>query len=172
MSVLKLYELTDSYKQIADMIDESAPDEALQMALKQIGGAIQEKAANIAKLVKSIEFETKAIKEEEERLAKMRLSREKSVVWLKDYLKAGLNAANIKKIEKTIPTGYTVALQKNGRGTLTILDEKKVPAKYITIIPPVPEQRVPNKELIEKDIKAGKTFTWADYEVGEHIRIR
>jgi len=167
---LSLYNLTTSYNQFQELLNNDEIDQdTAKLALDSLEGAIQEKIPNIVKIIKMLEFEAKEIKAEEERLVKMRTSRENNVKWLKDYMKTGMETIKVDKIDPSTPTGYKVALQKNSRGSVIIPDETKVPASHITIIP---EQKVPNKELIEQDLKAGKVFAWATYEVGKHVRIR
>ena len=64
---MKLYELAQNYAQLLEMAEEMESD-ALVDTLEALQGEIEEKAENIAKLVKNLEADAKIIKEEEQRL--------------------------------------------------------------------------------------------------------
>lgn len=165
MSVLKLYDLTDSYKAIADMIDESAPDEALQMALQQIEGAIEEKAEGAAKLIKMLDYDADVYKSEEKRLAERRKVIENKRDSIKEYVKQQMEKVGTDKLK--LPT-VTLALQNNPP-SVQIIDVKAIPAKFLTIIP---EQHVPDKKAILEVFKAGDIVPGAEVTIGKHLRIR
>lgn len=165
MSVLKLYELTDSFKQIAELIDENNPDEALEMALQSIEGAIEEKADGIAKLIKSLDYDADIFKAEEKRLADRRKAIENKRDRIKSYIKEQMEKVGKDKIK--LPT-VTLALQNNPPA-VQIMDDKAIPSKYITIIP---EQYVADKKSILEALKAGEEVPGAEMTQGKHLRIR
>lgn len=165
MSALKLYELTDSFLRIADLIDENQPDEALEMALQQIDVAIEEKAEGIAKLVKMLDYDADVYKAEEKRLADRRRAIENKRDRIKEYLKLQMERVGKDKIKLPMAT---LALQNNPPA-VHITDDKAIPAKYITIIP---EQHVPDKKAILEALRAGNEVPGAEVTQGRHLRLR
>lgn len=97
---MKLYEIANAYIDLCQAIENGEiPDEAIADTLEAVGGELEEKADNICCVLKSIDAEVKAIKEEEQKLAERRKSKEKSYDRLKQYLSDTLISANRKKIE-------------------------------------------------------------------------
>ena len=73
----KLYELTEMYQNIWDLVaDEEVDLDTLETALSQVEDNLETKAESMAKLVKGIDGDVTALKEEENRLAKRRKARE------------------------------------------------------------------------------------------------
>ena len=79
--MVKLYELTDDFKQVQQMIEEG--HEGLEDTLESIELAIEDKLENIARLIKNIEGDIAAFKAEEKRLAERRRTLENEVKNLK-----------------------------------------------------------------------------------------
>ena len=164
--MLKLYELTESYQGIQNLLDADGVDqESLNMALAVIETEIQAKAQNIAVIIKGLESDAEIIKAEEKRLAERRKSSENKATWMKNYLEDELNNAGLDKIKTHT---FTVALQKNPPAVV-INDEKAIPAKYLTVIP---EQYVVDKKAIAEAIKNGQEVPGAELKQGRSIRIR
>ena len=71
---MKLYELTNDYQQLLAMLDEENdfPPEAIADTLESISAEIEDKADNIACMLKSIDAYITAIKAEETHLAERR----------------------------------------------------------------------------------------------------
>ena len=69
----KLYELTELYQNIWELVGDDEVDVGtLESALSQVEDNIESKSESIAKLVKGIDGDIEALKEEEKRLAKRR----------------------------------------------------------------------------------------------------
>ncbi|BAM99086.1 hypothetical protein [Bacillus phage PM1] len=83
---MNLYDLTGQYLTVLNMADE-LEDDTLKDTLDAIKEPMDEKAGNIAGLIKSFESEIEMIKAEEKRLAERRKSRERKIVNLRDMLK-------------------------------------------------------------------------------------
>lgn len=97
---MKLYELANDYVALMQAIDnEELPEECIADTLEAITGEIEVKADNIACMLKNIEAEVKAIKEEEANLATRRKTKEKAYERLKEYLSATLQSLSIDKVE-------------------------------------------------------------------------
>ena len=98
---MKLYELTDEYKALMQMLDDETdiPAEALADTLESITAEIEVKADNIACLLKNLAADITAIKAEEARLAERRKSKQASYDRIKQYLSDELQKADLTKIE-------------------------------------------------------------------------
>ncbi len=93
---MKLYDLAQNYAQLLEMAEEMDSD-AIVDTLSALQDAIEDKAENIAKLVKNLEADAKIIKEEEQRLAERRRAIEAKIERLKSYLQEQLETAGIEK---------------------------------------------------------------------------
>lgn len=155
---MKLYELTESYRNILEIEEDADAKKALDV----IDEAIEEKADSIAKLVRELEVETKAIKSEEERLCSRRKALENKTDWLRNYLEESMVAINKKKFKTDL---FSFSIQKN-RASLKIKDESKVPDEFLII-----EKRI-NKEELKEAVKNGKYLDCAEIVQTESLRIR
>lgn len=155
---MKLYELTESYRNILEIEEDADAKKALDI----IDGAIEEKADSIAKLIRELEVETKAIKSEEDRLSSRRKALENKTKWLKSYLEESMIAIDKKKFKTDL---FSFSIQKN-RASLKIKDESKVPEEFVII-----EKRI-NKEELTKAVKDGNYLDCAELVQTESLRIR
>lgn len=97
---MKLYEIGAAYQQLQEDIENGLiPEEAIADTLECITMALDEKADNIACLIKNLNAEALAIKVEEERLAERRKSKEKEADRMTQYLSDILQQSGIDKIE-------------------------------------------------------------------------
>jgi len=158
---MKLYELARSYAELLDRPEEMESD-ALVDTLESLQDAIEDKAENIAKLVKNLEADAKIIKEEEQRLAERRRSIENKVTRLKEYLQEQLEVAGLQKAKR--PT-ITVAIQNNPP-SVEIADEKLIPSEFM-----IPQYKVDKKSILER-LKNGEMVPGAKLVQGRGVRIR
>lgn len=163
--MFKLYELTEMYQNIWELIgDEEADLDALEIALGQVEDTLEIKAESIAVLVKSIDGEATALKEEESRLAKRRKALENKQTNIKLYLENQLKVMGIDKVKTKL---FTVALQNNPP-SVEVLNEDLIPEQY--------KKSVTTISLIKKDIldalKEGLFVEGAIMKQGKSLRIR
>lgn len=162
---MKLYELTETYNNILNLLeDDDAEVEGLEKALEQLEEDINVKAESIAKLVKNIESDINSIKEEEKRLRSKRISLENKNKSLKDYLYSQLKATGNKKIKTRL---FNVWYQSN-KPSLIVRDENLIPKEYRRI---QEIRTIDNKSILE-DLKNGKEIPGADLKQIESLRIR
>lgn len=97
---MKLYEIANEYQQFMESVEAGLiPEEAIADTLECITMALDEKADNIACLIKNLNAEALAIKAEEERLTERRKSKEKEADRLTQYLSDILLQSGYKTIE-------------------------------------------------------------------------
>jgi predicted nucleic acid-binding Zn-ribbon protein len=98
---LKLYELSQNYvTQLLELAD-SLDQETFQDTLSSLEEAIEDKAENVAKLIKCLDSDCKAIKEEEQRLADRRKALENKISSIKEYLTKSNGGSWIKQSKAT-----------------------------------------------------------------------
>lgn len=162
--MFKLYELTEMYQNISNLIEEDADNETLEKALDEITDSIQIKAENMAKLIKSIEGNINALKDEEKRLQAKRKALENKVVNIKEYLENQLKAMGLKKVQGNL---FTVSIQKNPQ-SVNILNEDLIPEQFKKV---VTTTKIDRKELLAA-LKEGQEIEGAEIKQTESLRIR
>jgi len=162
---VKLYELSNNYLKIADILEQSDSDDEdlARQALDAIEEKIEQKLENIAKLCSNLEAQAEAVKQEEKRLRERRQSLEKKIKRIKDYAQHELEKAEIRKVECELFTVY----KQNNPPSVRIEDESKLPDEYFRSAKP----SVDKKKLL-KDIKSGKEIEGVELYQGESLRIR
>lgn len=159
---MKLYELTEAWAAIQDMIETAdTDDEQILAALENVEGEIEEKADNYAKLIFSMKAEAEAIKTEEKRLAAKRQSLENRAKWLQKNLEEAMIATGKKKF-KTNLFGFSV--QKNAP-SLDDFDESIVPEAYWKVT------RSIDRPALLKAVKDGEV-EGIELKQTESLRIR
>lgn len=159
---MKLYELTTNYNQLLEMAEEMDAD-TLKDTLESIQEAIEDKAENIGKLIRCLEADCKAIKEEEQRLADRRKTLENKISGTKEYLFNQMEVSGIDKIKR--PT-LTVSIQNNPP-SVEIADESLIPTDYM-----VPQPSKIDKKAILTALKYGLIIEGCSIKQGKGLRIR
>lgn len=159
----RLYELTQNYNNLLEVLDNpEIPQEMITEAINAVGEEFEEKAENLAKVIKSIEVDINGYKEEEQRLCSRRESLENRVATLKEYLDNSMKATGKLKIKGKV---FTLAIQKNAP-SVDILNEEAIPEEYFVV----------KKNLSKKDIlaalKEGQVIPGAAIKQTESLRIR
>ena len=162
--MFKLYELTEMYQNISNLIEEDADNETLEKALDEITDNIQMKAENMAKLIKSIEGNINALKDEEKRLQAKRKALENKVVNIKEYLENQLKAMGLKKVQGNL---FTVSIQKNPQ-SVNILNEDLIPEQFKEV---VTTTKIDRRELLAA-LKEGQEIEGVEIKQTESLRIR
>ena len=160
---MRLYELSENYRQVLDLIDEGAEVDTLHDTLESIEGAIEEKAEGIAKVILGMTADINAIKAEEKRLADRRRALENRQNWLKAYVQFHMEKTGLKKIK--LPT-VTISVQNNPPSVEC--ETSKLPSQFV-------EQRIdyiPRKKELMKALKAGKKIEGAELRHKKSLRIR
>lgn len=157
-----LYELTSNYKYVLDLADE-LDEQTLKDTLDSIKEPLDEKVDNTAKLIKAMENDAKAFKEEETRIKQRRQAIENNIKRIKERLQYDLESNALDKIEgKT----FKVSVQNNPV-SVKIVDEKMIPKGYFI----EQEPKLNKKELLE-DMKRGEEIFGVELQQTRSIRIR
>ena len=163
----KLYELTEKWESIAEMLYDGETDEQVILdTLESIEGEIEDKADNYAKLIKSMLADAEFLKSEAARLTARRMSLENRAQRLKDTLQANLEFIGKTKF-KTVLFSFSVS-KNGGKQPLEITDNlDDIPGRFLIPQPPVVDKDKVRELLKEKEVE------WASLKpYGTHLNIR
>lgn len=168
-----LYKLADQYATFLSIVDSIMNSESelseediqnLSETLDAIKGSMSDKIENIVKLMKNIEGDITAFKNEEERLKRERKIRENLYNRLKLYIYDSMNTANITKINAGL---FKVFIQKSPP-SVEIINEDLIPDHYKIAQKP----KVDSRKLLD-DLKSGKVIDGVKLVNDKtHVRIK
>ena len=163
---MNLYELTGSIREFMELCADPEAEldqQIIKDTLEGLDGAYDDKVEGWCKVIKNLDAEAKALKEEAKRLQ----GRQKTIENNIDRMKAAL-MESLKATGKIEAGGLLKAkIQKNGGLLPVIVDDVEIPEEFqkITI--------EANKEAIRDALDQGKELSFARYgERGESIRIK
>ena len=167
---MRLYEITGDILTLQEMLEDSVEDEVLTDTLEAVQGEYEIKLEAYCKVIKNLEVDMEALKNEAKRLTDKRKTLENNVDRLKKAMFDSMKATNTPKVKGQL---FTVAIQKNG-GVIPINYDKNdknitanLPDHLVNIV------KTPNLEAIRELLEAGKVvdgFTLG--ERGESLRIK
>lgn len=100
--MLHLYEIAAAYRNaLVALDDEALEPDVIRDTLDSLTGALEHKAEAVAAYILNIEAEADAVAAAEARLKARRQSLEKRASWMRDYLKAHMEAVGITEIAAT-----------------------------------------------------------------------
>jgi uncharacterized protein YoxC len=161
---MKLYELTQNYLNLQVLLeDETIGEDVINKALNEVDGEIEDKAENIAILIKNLESDAEGTKKEEDRLAVKRAALENRVKGLKIYLETTMRAVNKLKFKTKL---FSFNIQNNAP-SVEVTDEKSIPKEYFVEQDP----KLDRKALLAA-LKDGKEIQGATIKQTKSLRIR
>jgi hypothetical protein len=164
---MKLYEMTRAYDELFSAAVDGDWDEASMVAfdgmLNGLEDDIEQKLLGIARVVKNLSAEEKALKDEIDRLAAKRNAITNSLDRLKAYAQTGMVALGLDKVSDSV---FTVAMQANPP-SVEVFDEDLIPGDYW-----VPVEPRLDKTRVKEAIKAGQDVPGAQLVQTKGIRFR
>ncbi len=157
---MNLYELSLAFQEVQNM---DLDPEVMKDTLDSIEDAIENKAENIAKLIRNLESDVAAYKEEEDRLKTKRQATENKVKWLKTYLEDNMKLTGKTKFKSGM---FNFSIQKNP-ASVNITDEKAIPEEFLIQQPPKVD-----KTSLKEILKRGIEVPGAELKQTEGLRIR
>ena len=142
----KLYELSTGYKNIEYLLENGENNEELQAVLDSLGEEIEDKAENIAKLIKNYEADIEAFKTEEKRIAERRRTLENDVKRLKKYLEDNMKMTKKTKFKKGTFSFYIAS----NKPSVEITNADIISSDYKVLTETI------DKKAILTDLKEGK----------------
>lgn len=167
---MKLYELTQEYQSVEAMLQNPDVDaQAVLDTLEAIAGEFEDKADNVACMVKDLEADAKAIKAEADALTQRARARAAKADRLREYLYQQMGLAGIRKIE----TARNLLQIKKSPESVRVEDESAFlkwaenHPEYLRQKPPEPD-----KAAIKEAVRAGNAVPGVRLESGETFVIR
>lgn len=157
---MNLYELSITFQEVQNM---DLDPEVMKDTLDSIGGTFENKAENMAKLIRNLESDRLAYKEEEDRLKTKRQAVENKLEWLKTYLKDCMKLTGKTKFKSGV---FKFSIQKNPV-SVNITNKKIIPEDYL-----IPQPPKVNNTTLKKTLKDGIEVPGAELKQTEGLRIR
>lgn len=157
---MKLYELTKEVQNLEDLylmaIDEETGEvkdtEILEQLENELNNQLSEKGAGIIKVLRNSESMIEALKNEEDRLKKIRKTMENKKENFKKYILTNMLRAGIKKIETELGS-----MTLRNSDAIEVFDEALIDEKFINI----KIEKKADKTAIKKAIKDGEEIQGA-----------
>lgn len=160
---MNLFELTENYvKFFTEFESADEVTEEMQEMADNLNVEIEEKCDNYAKMIRNLEADVEAFKNQEKIFNEKRKSAENKVKWLKQNLQASMDLQNRKKVKTDL---FSFNIQKNAP-SLEILNENNIDDSYYVI------ERKLNKRALLGDIKEGLIVDGVELKQTESLRIR
>lgn len=160
---MNLFELTENYVKFFTMLEEADEiTEELEEMANNLNIAIEEKSDNYVKMIKNLDADVEAFKNQEKIFNKKRKTAENKIAWLKKNLQASMELQGRKKVETEL---FTISIQKN-TPALDITSEDNIGDEYYKV------ERTLNKKDLLKDIKEGLIIDGVGIKQTESLRIR
>ena len=159
---MRLYDLTEQYQDLLDMIEENPDNVDLQAMINGLEGKIEEKVENIVKVIKSLKANVKAIDDEIERLQYRKESLNKNIKYLEESTLELLRNAGLERIKGKLFTIW----EQTHPPSVYVEDETLIPKKYFVFEPKL------QKKLIMEDIKNGVEVPGVEIRQGKGLRFR
>lgn len=167
---MKLYELTSDFRSFMDAVDnDEIPEEAIADTLECIELAIEDKADNMACLLKNLEAEINAIKAEASRLVERGRAKEKTYNRIKEYLADNLQRVGIDKIETArnkITFRKSESVEIGDEDAFIEWAEKERDELLTYSAPKV------NKTAIKKALKGGEEIPGASIVISQNLQLK
>ncbi|MCE5093501.1 siphovirus Gp157 family protein [Staphylococcus chromogenes] len=158
-----LFQLSTSYQQVLDLIEQGMNPEDLKDTLDSIEVELNVKVDNTIGLKRSVDADVDAIDKEIKRLQGLKQQKQNFSDRLKNYLQDMLDVQGLQKFRT--PTNY-IYKRKNAP-SVYVTNEKVIDSDYwISQAPKL------NKKQIKEDIKAGITVEGAELRESESLVIK
>lgn len=157
-----LYELTNQYQQLLEL--ESEIDEQTFIdTLQSIDEAIEDKAENLAKVIKEIESTVSVITNEISRLQSKKQTLNNRVANLKTYLQGEMEKVNKTKVKGAL---FTVNIQNNPP-SLKVENTDKIPKSFY-----IEQEPTLDKKALKEAVKNGEVIEGVALVQTRSVRIR
>ncbi len=167
---MTLYEITGELLELQNMIEEGMDPDVINDTIESVEFDLEQKAEGYVMVIRNLEAQAKAIKDEEKRLREKRLAAENGIERLKKRLFDSMNATGKKKLNAGV---FTLSVQKNGGALPVIIDAdvENMPKEMLKIDIKPDTKRI--AELLQDDQKSRYYSKFAHFgERGESLRIR
>ena len=163
MSKSTLYDIANEFeKSLENLLDHDDLD--LIKEIESIEGEFKSKSTNVAKYIRNLEHLASGIKEVELNQKKRRVSLERKIQRLKDYLKINFEKTNTDRIESE---DIVIAIYKNPI-KVNIIDEELIPEEFFNI----KENKVLDKDMIKESLQNGNKIPGCELVQEKRVNIK
>ncbi|WP_415341510.1 siphovirus Gp157 family protein [Clostridium perfringens] len=165
---MKLYELTQNYRNLESLLDNLGEQEGLTVemihgALGQVEDDINTKIENTCKVIKEIEADSIGIDEEIKRLSALKKQKENAVKKLKEYVEFEMNGIGLNKVEGKL---FKISFRKSK--VVKVIDETKIPKEFIK----VKTAESISKTDLSKALKSGEIIEGVELVENKTLQIK
>ena len=158
---MNLYEMTVAANELYELLTSGEIDEQTFTDTLEAMGT-EEKLESYCKVIRQLEADAEMFKAEKERMANKQKTVENSVERMK---KAVIEFMKAQGTDKTSAGTFTVALSTSK--AVNIVDESKIPARFL-----VEQAPKIDKSAIRKELMAGEEITGCELQINEGVRIK
>lgn len=158
---MKLFELSQNYMQVVEMAEE-LDEETLKDTLDSINESIELKVENTAYVIKTLEANSKAYKDEMDRMAKSKKAIDNNIKNLKLYIQQAMEQTGRDKIEGKL---IKIAIQNNPPSVYVANEEAL--KEYMVEQP----MKLDKRSLLD-DLKNGVEVHGAELQQTRSLRIK
>lgn len=164
---MNIYELTDAFFQLQNMLeDPEADSDQIKALMDELDLEIEKKADGYAKVIRNMEGSLTAVKAEQEKLTAKKNLLESGIKRLKDDLQAAMIATGKRKFKTDL---FSFNVQRNGGADPVVVDvpTEELPDDLVIVT------EKPDLKAIAAYIKETGDITFAHFgERGESLRIK
>ena len=132
---MRLYQLTDTYAELAALLDEcESEEEAAQLwaQMDEVGASIAEKADNYARYLRNMQSEVDGLDKEITRMQKRKRSAENRIDHLREHMRFAMGVAGATEIR----TGIGKWTVRKNAPRVEVLNESEVAPEFFEPQPP------------------------------------
>ncbi|OIM22385.1 hypothetical protein ATX60_09715 [Oenococcus oeni] len=157
----KLYNLAQNYRAVDELDDSQISEQVWFDTLDAIDETLNDKIENIALFVKEKKSDIDQIDKLINELQGKKATINKSINWLKDYLKQSMKVTGKEKYKSTLNSLYFMHTKQ-----VVVENEDIINDDYKKII------KTLDRSKIKKSLKEGKTIVGAELKENESLVIR
>lgn len=161
---VSLYDIGQSYENIQELLEDDVESEQLKKVLDGLDDKFEEKAENIAKVIRHLDATETAISNEIDRLNSRKKTIKNNAQRLKEYLQFNMETIDKRKFDTSLFKFYT----RKNRQTVQLEDGVMLPEEYYK----VEEVKNINKDKLKEDLEGGKTIEGAYLHRTESLIIK
>jgi len=164
---MTLYQLTQEFETLLEIMEDPDVDPVtLEDTFEALGGEIEAKAEGYGKVIRQLEYNAGALKDEIDRLTKRKKAIDGNIDRMKKTIQAAMELIDKPKIDTEL---FTFRIQKNPASVVMDVNYiEDVPEEYLIAQDP----KIDRKKIMA-DIKAGKDLDGiAHLEQGSSLRIK
>ncbi len=169
---MKLYEISRNIRAVEAMLEDDDPEvqQAAKDTLEAIQGEFDEKADNIACIIKELKAEAEAIKAEREKLSQREKFKKSQAEWWSKYLLGEMSNAGKSKLE----TSRNVISVRNAAPSVKFQDERAFLNWAIFDHEDFVRQKEPeiDKAAVKEALKKGAEIPGAYLEAGKSLVVK